>query len=47
MLPFVPATLFRFGAAAFNATSGAEWAHRARQIEDLGQRTLTFRKRSI
>ena len=34
------ATPFRFGAAAFSATSAAQWADRARQIEDLGYATL-------
>jgi probable F420-dependent oxidoreductase len=33
-------TPFRFGAGAFSATSGAQWADRARQIEDLGYATL-------
>jgi len=31
---------FRFGAGAFNASSGALWTDRARQIEDLGYATL-------
>jgi len=33
---------FRFGAAAFNATSGAQWAESARRIEDLGYATLVI-----
>jgi probable F420-dependent oxidoreductase len=36
----VPPTPFRFGAAAFSATSAAQWTERARQIEDLGYSTL-------
>jgi alkanesulfonate monooxygenase SsuD/methylene tetrahydromethanopterin reductase-like flavin-dependent oxidoreductase (luciferase family) len=31
---------FRFGAAAFSATSATRWADRARQIENLGYTTL-------
>jgi probable F420-dependent oxidoreductase len=38
----VPPTPFRFGAAAFSASSGAQWADRARQIEDLGYSTLVI-----
>ena len=36
----VPPTPFRFGAAAFIAPSAAQWADRARQIEDLGYSSL-------
>ena len=36
----MPPAPFRFGAAAFNAPSGAQWTDRARQIEDLGYATL-------
>jgi alkanesulfonate monooxygenase SsuD/methylene tetrahydromethanopterin reductase-like flavin-dependent oxidoreductase (luciferase family) len=42
MLPIVSVTPFRFGAAAFNANTAAEWAQRARQIEDLGYATLVI-----
>lgn len=38
----VAPTPFRFGAAAFSATSGAQWADRARQIEDLGYSPLVI-----
>ncbi len=40
MMARVPDTPFRFGAAAFSATSAAQWTDRARQIEDLGYATL-------
>jgi probable F420-dependent oxidoreductase len=36
----VPPNPFRFGAAAFSATSAAQWTERARQIESLGYSTL-------
>jgi alkanesulfonate monooxygenase SsuD/methylene tetrahydromethanopterin reductase-like flavin-dependent oxidoreductase (luciferase family) len=36
----VPSTPFRFGAAAFSATSADQWTERARQIETLGYSTL-------
>jgi len=36
----VPPNPFRFGAAAFTAASAAQWADRARQIEDLGYSSL-------
>jgi hypothetical protein len=32
----VPSPRFRFGAAAFSATSADQWTERARQIENLG-----------
>ena len=40
MLAGVAGNPFRFGAAAFSATSATQWADRARQIEDLGYATL-------
>jgi probable F420-dependent oxidoreductase len=39
-LAAVPLTPFRFGAAAFSASSAAHWADRARQIETLGYSSL-------